>query len=158
MKLRLSVTNGWRPPFFCCGTQWDSHVWQMQTTTMNNQHLNLVCHRTPWSSQRIPSSSISIIAIVKWSEEICQTSDNGLDKSDHILTATTSLSKEVVHSICHVNLASKSIITSSKMKKLVVKKGTQSEVSARPVPSWVPPQILAGQSFLFTIPLRLRFL
>ena len=37
--------------------------------------------------------------------------------------------------ICHVNLASKSIITSSEMKKLVMKKGTQSEVSAKSVPS-----------------------
>ena len=34
------------------------------------------------------------------------------------------------------------------MKKLVVRKGTQSEVSARSVPSWVPPQFLAGQDFL----------
>ena len=34
------------------------------------------------------------------------------------------------------------------MKKLVVKKGIQSRVSAKSVPSWVPPQFLAGQDFL----------
>ena len=43
---------------------------------------------------------------------------------------------------------SKSISTSSEMKKLVVKKGIQSRVSAKSVPSWVPPHFLAGQGFL----------
>ncbi len=32
---------------------------------MNNQHLNLVCHGMPWSSQGIPSSSIPTITTVK---------------------------------------------------------------------------------------------
>ena len=98
MTLRLSVTMAESPVllFLCQGRKQGS----ADADHGNNRHLNLLCHRTPWSSQRIPSSSISIIAIVKWSEEICQTSDNGPDKSDHILTATTSLSKGDVHSGC----------------------------------------------------------
>ena len=63
-----------------------------------------------------------------------------------ILAAITSLSKEIVHP--SARFTSKSTSTSSEMKKLVVKKGTQSEVSAKSVPSWVPPQFPVGQDFL----------
>ena len=61
---RLSVTNGWRPPFFCCGVR----VGQQGSTDAdhgNDRHLNPVCHGMATSSQGIPSSSIPTITTVK---------------------------------------------------------------------------------------------
>ena len=79
MKLRLSVTNGWRPPFFCCGTQWDSHVWQMPTTTMIDiwTWSAMGCPGQVWE---FPLQTFPSPHQIKWPEEICQTSDNGPDK------------------------------------------------------------------------------
>ena len=99
MKLRLSVTNGWRPPFFCCGTQWDSHVWKMQTTTMSDIWTWSVMGRLVKSGNS-PLQTFPLTHQTKWPEKICQTSDNDLDKSNPSSAATISLSKGDVHSGC----------------------------------------------------------
>ena len=146
MKLRLSVAMAESPVllFLCQGWKQGS----ADANHDNDRHLNLICHGTPWSSQGISPSNISITTSDKVTRGDMSNLRQRSGQSDLILTATISLSKEVVHSIYHVNPALESIITSSGMKKLVVKKGTQSSVSARSVPSWVPPQFLAGQDFL----------
>ena len=142
MKLRLSVTNGWRPPFFCCGTQWDSHVWQMQTMTM----IDIWTWSALVKSGNFPLQTFPLTHQTKWPEKICQTSDNDLDKSNPSSAATISLSKGDVHSGCLLHSQINHHIIRN--EEASCEKGIQSNVSAKSVPSWVPPQFLAGQDFL----------
>ena len=149
MKLRLSVTSGWKPLFFCRGAKGGRQC-STEADHDNDRHPNLVCHGMPRSSQGIPSSNISITT----SDKVTRGDMSNLRQRSGQKWPHLSNNDQLVERgcpsplLCHVNLASKSIITSSEMKKLVVKKGTQSNVSAKSVPSWVPPQFLAGQDFL----------
>ena len=59
MKLRLSVTNGWKPLFFCRGAKVGRQC-STEADHDNDRHPNLVCHGMPRSSQGISPSNISI--------------------------------------------------------------------------------------------------
>ena len=71
----------------------------------------------PGQVREFPLSNISVTTTVKVARENRSNFWNGPDKSNPRLAATTSLSKEVVHSIYHVNPAFGSIFTSSEMRK-----------------------------------------
>ena len=123
----------------------DGDARQMQTRQWSTSEPDL-----PWDalvkSGNSPLQTFPLTHQTKWPEKICQTSDNDLDKSNPSLAATTSLSKGDVHSGCLLHSQINHHIIRN--EEASCEKGTQSNVSAKSVPSWVPPQFLAGQGFL----------
>ena len=71
----------------------------MQTTTMIDIWTWSAIGR-PGQVREFPLQTFPSPHQTKWPEEICQTSDNNLDKSNPSSAATTSLSKGDVHSGC----------------------------------------------------------